>query len=653
MRWPFSLLETPARGRTGDRQRRCANAFALVEAFPATAVLLPNKITRRYIRLSLFFSLAQLLKRLEPMSRKLLLLILIPAVLLIAGYFALQVYLRTSISKEEKKQGQTIASTSNQQGAPDTLDGKKVSPLDLRPLFIERMQQLLKKSSNGLYHLSVGDLTVDVLASKISLRNVAVRPDEKAMTTLQTAGQLPGDIYHLTFKSLEIEGVNLDDAITSKTMDYKLVKLVNSVIEIDHRNSTKKPTSSEDFSQRFLKEMEKLSIDKLVIEGGNIVVHDKQQGSTKKLNDVQVHMNAILLDQDTRKDKDRFLFSREARLEFHDFNTRTKDGLYNFKIGAVAVDAAKRKLTLRNLSFGSTLSKEAFVKKQKVAKEMYGLSIPSLTISGVDWWPALNGEELKADEVETNGGKFSVYFDRALPPKNKMGNFPNQLLTKLPVKLDVDRMKIRNLDVSYEERNPLSQQTGTIYLDNASMDITNLHNGKGGSPVVINGKALLMHKVPVTASFRFDMNKAKVGVFSASITSNTPFDGTLLNSFAVPLGMMKLEKGELQKLQANIKGNELGAGGDVLVLYKDLKLSLLEKDKGKSALDKKDVTSLLANLFVLKKDNPKDGKAPRVAQAQFKRDPEGGFMMLVWKTILVGVLKTIGAPEKIAYKKPK
>jgi hypothetical protein len=399
--------------------------------------------------------------------------------------------------------------------------------------------------------------------------------------------------------------------------------------------------------------MEKLSIDKLVIENGKMVVHDKQQGSTKKLANVQVHMNAILLDQYTRKDKDRFLFSKEAHLEFHDFNTRTKDGLYNFKIGTVAVDAAKRQLTLRNLSFGSTLSKEAFVKKQKVAKEMYGLSIPTLTISGVDWWPALNGEELKADEVETNGGKFSVYFDRALPPTNKMGNFPNQLLLKLPVKLDVDRMKVRNLDVSYEERNPLSQQTGTIYLDNASMNITNLRNKKEGSPVVINGNALLMHKVPITASFRFDMKNAKAGVFSASVNSNTPFDGTLLNAFAVPLGMMKLEKGELQKLQANIKGNELGASGNVLVLYKDLKLSLLEKDKGKSALDKKDVTSLLANLFVLKKDNPKEGKAPRVAQAQFKRDPEGGFMMLVWKTILVGVLKTIGAPEKIAYKKSK
>lgn len=586
------------------------------------------------------------------MSRKLLLIILIPAVLLIIGYFAVQIYLRTNIRKEEKKLAQADGSTASQTAKTDTLGGKKVSALDLRPLFIERLQLLLKKSSGGLYNLSVGDLKVDVLSSKISLHDVRVLPDTKAMDTLKAAGLLPGDVYTVRFKDLIIEGVNLDDAVSSKTMDYKRVKLVNPVIEIDHRKANKTPKSNEDFSQRFLKEMQKLSIAKLEIDGGNIVVHDKQKGSTKKLADVQVRMNDILLDENTRKEKDRFLFAKEATLDFHDFNTRTKDGLYNLKIGDVSVNAAQRRITLKNLSFGSAMSKDAFVKHQKVAKEMYGLSLPTVTISGVDWWPAINGEEVKATELETKGGKFSVYFDRALPPQNKMGNFPNQLLMKLPLKLDVDKMKFRNLDISYEERNPLSQQSGTIYLDNASMEMTNVHNRKTGGPVVINGTALLMHKVPVHATFRFDMKNASSGAFAASISSSTPFDATLLNSFAMPLGMMKVEKGELQKLQANIHGNELGAGGDVMVLYKDLKLALLEKDKGKSVLDKKDVTSFIANLFVLKKDNPKEGKTPRKEQAAFKRDPEGGFMMLVWKTILVGVLKTIGAPEKIAYKKP-
>ena len=116
------------------------------------------------------------------------------------------------------------------------------------------------------------------------------------------------------------------------------------------------------------------------------------KGGTKKLSNVQVLMNDIVLDETTRKDKDRFLFAKEAALDFHDFNTRTKDGLYDFKISDVSVNATKKSITLKNLSFGSAMSKESFMKHQKVAKEMYGLSLPTVTIKGVDWWPAINGE---------------------------------------------------------------------------------------------------------------------------------------------------------------------------------------------------------------------------------------------------------------------
>lgn len=575
---------------------------------------------------------------------------MIPAALLIAGYFALQVYLRSSIQKEQKKESQAFGASDSLQAKTDTLGSKKVSALDLRPLFIQRMQQLLKKSSNGLYNLSVGDIQIDVLASSLLLQNVSIRPDSTIRQTLKTAGTLPPDVFSINLKSLSIDGVNLDDVVTSKTMDYKLIKLVNPLIEIDHRKGEDK--NDGEFSQRFLKEMQSLSVGKLVVEGGNIVVHDKEKGTTKKLTNVGVVMTDILLNDQTRNDNDRFSFASEVQLNFQNFHTTTTDGLYDFKIGSASVNASQKKVTLKDLSFASELSKEAFVKRQKLAREKFGLSLPAISIDGVDWWAALNGEEVKANNVETDGGKFSVYFDRALPPRKRLGNFPNQLLMKLPFKLDIGRLKMHNLDVSYEERNPLSGQSGIVYLDNASLNMTNVSN-QNKKPFLVNGTALFMHKVPIRTTFRFDMKDPKTGNFSASVSSDTPFDGGLVNSFAMPLGMMKLEAGTLQKLRADIEGNEMSASGKVMVLYNDLKLSLLEKDKGETKLDKKGVTSLLANLFVLKKDNPKNGKETRAEQATFKRDATGGFVMLVWKTILVGILKTIGAPEKMAYKKGK
>lgn len=102
-------------------------------------------------------------------------------------------------------------------------------------------------------------------------------------------------------------------------------------------------------------------------------------------------------------------------------------------------------------------------------------------------------------------------------------------------------------------------------------------------------------------------------------------------------------------MEIKVSGDEMKATSDVLVLYKGLKVALLEKDSGKKALDKKDVTSFLAN-FIIKNDNPKGGKEPRWERGEFVRNPDAGFLNLVWKACLVGILKTIGAPAKLAYK---
>jgi hypothetical protein len=48
-------------------------------------------------------------------------------------------------------------------------------------------------------------------------------------------------------------------------MDYKLVKLTNPVFEI-YRNTNDTKEIKEDFTQRFLKEMKKLSVQNLIVD---------------------------------------------------------------------------------------------------------------------------------------------------------------------------------------------------------------------------------------------------------------------------------------------------------------------------------------------------------------------------------------------------
>lgn len=577
------------------------------------------------------------------MNKKLFLLVLIPSLILIGAY----VFIRQSMKADVKRKGENLSTETK---TVDSSKTKQTSPLDLRPIFIQYLRQLVANTSNDIYDFSVGEMNVDVLSSTATLHNVVLKPDKKRADSLNRLGLAPNETYVLSFQKLEVIGINLDDAITEKTMDYKLVKLTNPVFEIyQGKSSNKEP--KEDFTQRFLKEMKKLSLQNLVIEGGKIIIH-RAGKKDNVLKNVSINMKDILIDSTTRNDKNRFFFAKEANLSFTDYKTVVGKGEYNLTVAKVNVQVPEQKVALSNLSLSLPLSKEQFSKKQKFSKEFYRLSFPSVTITDVNWWNLINEEAMIAKEINVNSGKLFVYLDRSLTPKSKVGNFPQQLLMKLPMKINIERLKVNNLDLAYEEYNPVSQQSGTIKMDNVNLsiaDVSNLNENKS-KPVTVDGTAMFMNKIPVKADFVFNRENHKSGKFTAHISFDKDFEGDLVNSFAMPMGLVKIEKGVLHKLTVNLKGDQLQASGDVTLAYKDLKLLLLEKDKGEKELDKKGVSTLFANTFVLKKDNPKKGEQLQKEQAAFKRIPEGGFFMLVWKTILTGSLKTVGAPTRIANK---
>ena len=115
--------------------------------------------------------------------------------------------------------------------------------------------------------------------------------------------------------------------------------------------------------------------------------------------------------------------------------------------------------------------------------------------------------------------------------------------------------------------------------------------------------------------------------------------------------MFHIKRGRGKELTATISGNNAGASGKILLLYNDLHIIPLEKSsKTKNGLGKKNLTSFIANSFFIKNDNPSGNKAPRNPDCNFTRNVHSSFFNLLWKTTFVGILKTIGAPEKIAYK---
>lgn len=584
--------------------------------------------------------------------RKIYLFFLVVGILIIAAYLSIRFFMSGDI----KKAGNTAQANSNSSNKQNKTPDKQ---LDLRPLFIAKMQQLIKQGSKGLYDLTVDSIEVDVLQSTAVLHKVQLTPDDKALAALHALKMAPDAVFKASFHSLKIEGINLDDAVTRKTLDFQLVNFSRPVVEVFHHKrkyNEVKRKNSEPLYTRIVKDMKKIFVAKLIVENGSFIHHNlASKDKVTRLNDIALQFNDILIDSTTQQSADRFLFAKSAQITMRNYAVKTTDDLYLFRINKAVIEAPKQMMTLSGMSLTSRYKPEAFQKKQVHRKELYDLFVPRIVFQKIDWWQLMNENKLLADHLKISDAKVKVQLDRNLPPPaSKMGGFPHQLMMKLALKMHVKKAVVQNMHLSYEENSPQSRMKGKLDFDQINMRISNITNMpqiiNGNDMAVVQATARFMKQVPLKARFSFNLSDSKNGGFTSSF-SMPSFDGEIVNSVSQPLGLFKVEAGKVNRLKIEVQGNQHKATASTQLLYNDLKVSIYEKENDEEGLDKKGLVGLFANTFVIKDNNPSGSRKLRSPQTEFQRDPQTGFFNLVWKASLTGLLESIGASPKLASKK--
>jgi hypothetical protein len=276
-------------------------------------------------------------------------------------------------------------------------------------------------------------------------------------------------------------------------------------------------------------------------------------------------------------------------------------------------------------------------------------------VSGINWWDLANQKNIIANEATISNASCDIFLDRSLPfRKVKVNNFPHQILMRLPVPLSITKMHIRHCNLAYSEHNPGMDKTGTVYINDMNGEVTNITNMheqiKKHKILVIKSSGLFMHKIPMTNGFTFNLSKYKTGDFTMDLNIGA-IDSSVLNPITEPMGEFMIQKGSIQKGIAHVTGNNFKGGGKGELLYKDLYLVGLKKDKNKpGGIKKKGIVSFFGNVFLIKNNNPKKDNAPKVVNFNFKRESKTTFFSLVWGTIFSGILKTIGLPPGFADK---
>ena len=533
---------------------------------------------------------------------------------------------------------------------PDYSKSKSVT--DLRPLVIAKMQELVKDGSGGLYNLSIGKVDAEFSASGFDIINASLIPDSAALAALNLAKKAPDDVFKMAFDTLHITGISLLDFLHKKDISLDTIYIRHPVAQIYHdprpyNAQQRKQDSTETIYQKLKKQFNSITINAIEINNGSLAtIIIGKKNATQKFNDISITLQKFLFDSSAQFDNNRFLFARDILLSFHNYLIKTPDSLYTFTADSISIAAAKRSLVFNGVAFLPHGNKAEFEKKVKTIKDMFTLRFPKIVFNEVNWQQLMNKNCFIAGSATIEDATLKDYLDRTLPHSGNFtyDDFPQQLLMKIPTKLDIQRLNIHNFSVEYEELSPESKQSGKAYFTRITGIVTNVTN----MPALIQKKhtciaaasGLFMQTVTMKASLVFDLSKSSNGGFSADVQVDSIKKETI-NPLANTLGLFDVKAGIMHKGNAHAEGNNFSAKASGTVWYNDLKIAVLKKNKNDS-LKNKAITSFIANTFIVKKNNPEKDKAVRSGDVVLQRDHKyGSFFNFVWGAIRKGLLKII------------
>lgn len=315
----------------------------------------------------------------------------------------------------------------------------------------------------------------------------------------------------------------------------------------------------------------------------------------------------------------------------------TKDKMYKLDIGPFLLDKIHSVIRAEYAALIPIISRDAFVRSLKFQKDYFNLRFNNIYLTGADLKKLVDGKILLA-ETASFQPLINVFNDRTVPPDtaSKVGQYPHQMLSKMKEQIYIKTLKAINGKVVYTERGAISKKTGDVVFTDINGTINNVTNidsyVKKNSMMVMNVSTKFLNIAAVTSEWKLPLASPD-GAFD--ITGKVgSFDGTKLNPVTEPLGMGSVKSGNISSYTFAMHGRDMRADGDAILLYDHLKIKLLKNTGDSNNLEKKGVTSFLANVLI-KDRNPAGGKI-RKADLGFNRSTTKSFFNLVWKSIFAG-----------------
>ena len=469
--------------------------------------------------------------------------------------------------------------------------------------------------------------------------------------------------FGLDFKSslITFSGVYLKESLPSRLgIDRLSVADIDLDIEKNKSGDAPEPAFNIDLEvlKRFTNVMTRLSVD--TADFGDISFHYKTVNDTIshtiQFDSIGIVANKIDVDTSMINTLNPNLIGNLI-VDLKGRTRITKDSLYEIQTGKLHYNFPKHMITIYSFRVMPRYDSIAFFEKAVYQTSRVSLFARKININDININKLLAHDHFHVGSIDFHDLKAEIHKDKRYPMKPGIyRDLPREQLLGIQQKFTIDSVHFFNAYLKYIQRQDKSDQPGSIFFSPFNISAYNITNqimpGDRETTLKLRLKTKIMGESKIDLSLYFPLYPDSTSFWLTAKTET--IDLTSLNSMTENLLGIGIIKGKGSVDIPLIHANDSIAKGSLTFRYKKLKLAMYNRKK--EQLNKGFLSPLInfmINDLVVKSNNPKFARKPRVGQVYNIRDTRKAVVNFAWKGILSGLLSTLGFNNKEQRKERK
>jgi hypothetical protein len=508
-----------------------------------------------------------------------------------------------------------------------------IAAIYLKNVFINEVHE----NTKGSYSLSIKSLRLNLLTGSIYTNELHFLPINSNFSSFSSSISIVNaDLYGLIFK---------------KRIDIGIIKLSESSIIFKSKipvTEDKDKTDSTDFAlyDLFRDKYKSVSVNEIIIENPSVKYYQNNNDTSFLFSTDQgkIHIKGLWIDSITTYVGKKPFNAKSLDINLKNITNNVGDSLYTLLIPNLNLSYTDNKITIDSFSMTPNFSKKEFAEKVKFQTDRFIIKSAKIECSNIDVKSLLEKFEWKSETLTLYGLNISGYRNKYKPFKKKYKKLLQELIEDFGIPIQIKKIEIPDAYVEYEELLPPASEPGKIYFTNLNATFENVtnNNSDDNNPLKLIATARIFDKSLIALDLSFPYKKFRFSGTGKIVN----LEMSKLNSMLESASGATITDGFIDSINFILSADSKKSIGEMTMVYKDLRIAaknIKTKDTTSVMLRAK---SFLVNKILIKDSNP--NKSDSIRKVDMERDYTTYKFMIfnMWKTIMVGIQKTIGVPVR-------